>query len=70
MPGDEAEHRAATLAYWTLGQGRASICPALMTLTVTDADFDKAGYYIREFRQARESAGLSIVYVEARYASD
>ena len=58
------------LAYWILGQGRTSMCPALMTLIVTDADSDKAGYYVRELRRAGENVGLPIARVEVRHASD
>jgi hypothetical protein len=64
------QNTSRALAYWTLKQGRISICPALGTLIVTDADFDNAGYHVQELRQARERARLPIARVEVRHESD
>ena len=58
------------LLHWTFGQDRTSICPALMTLIDTDADFDNVGHYVRELQRARECAGLPIACVEVRHGSD
>ena len=54
------------LAYWAMGQERILICPALMTLLITDVNFDKAEYYVQMVQRARESAGLPIAHVEVR----
>ena len=58
------------LAYWIGSDGQAGICPALVALTVIDADFNKAKLYIQELEQVRERAGVPIPHVEIRYGWD
>lgn len=64
------QNTAGPLAYWTAGDERVGICPALITLVITDAKLDEAEHRIRELQQARERAGIPIPHVEVGVGSD
>jgi hypothetical protein len=51
---------------WIGEGGQAEICPALVTLTITDADLTMAGRCAEELKRVRERAEVPIASVEIR----
>ena len=67
----EMEHdTGGPLTCWAEADNQAGICPALITLTITDIDIGKAKRCVRELEQARKRAGIPMARVEIGYDSD
>ena len=55
------------LTHWAEADDQAGICPALITLIITDIDDREAERCVREVEQTRKRAGVPIAHVEIGY---
>lgn len=63
------QNTVVPLAHWTDWEGRdpAGTCPALITLTIIEDDFNEATRRVQRLEEARIRAGVPIARVDVRY---